>query len=53
MLMLECENKQDHVEIVKLVTKSNLFRKAAIAKEKAISELKEAIRKLENDLKYV
>ena len=52
VLSLECENKQDPVEIVKLV-KSNSFRKTAIEKEKAISELKEAITKLENDLKNV
>ena len=52
-LSLECENKQDPVEIVKLVTKSNLFRKTAIEKEEAISELKEVITKLENDLKNV
>ena len=49
-LSLECENKQDHVEIVKAV-KSNSFRKTAIEKERAISELKEAITKLDNDLK--
>ena len=50
-LSLECENKQDPVEIVKLV-KSNSFRKTAIEKEKAIPELKEAIiTKLDNDLK--
>ena len=52
-LSLECENKQDPVEIVKLVTKSNSFRKIAIKKKKAISELKEAITKLENDLKNI
>ena len=51
-LSLECENKQDPVEIVKLF-KSNSFRKTAIEKEKAISKLKEAIKKLENDLKNV
>ena len=45
-LSLECENKQDPVEIIKLV-KSNSFRKTAIEKEKAISELKETITKLE------
>ena len=42
-LSFECENKQDPVEIVKLSTKSNSFRKTAIEKSKAISELKEAI----------
>ena len=52
-ISLECENKQDPVEIVKLVTKSNSFRKTAIEKEKAISELKKAITKLENYLKNV
>ena len=52
-LSLESENKQDPVEIVKLVTKSNSFRKTAIEKEEAISELKEVITKLENDLKNV
>ena len=49
-LSLECEKKQDSVE---LVTKSNLFRKTAIKKEKAISELKEVITKLETELKNV
>ena len=48
-LSLECEKKQDSVE---LVTKSNLFRKTAIKKE-AISELKEVITKLETELKNV
>ena len=52
-LSLKCENKQDPVEKVKLVTKSNSFRKTAHEKEKAILELKEAITKLENDLKNV
>ena len=46
-LSLEFDNKQDPVEIVKLFTKPNSFRKAAIEKEKAISELKEEITKLE------
>ena len=50
---LECENKQDPIEKVNLVTKPNSLRKTAIVKEKAISELKEAITKLENDLKNV
>ena len=40
-LSLEFENKQDPVEIVKLVIKSNSFRKTAIEKEKAISEMKD------------
>ena len=47
------KKKKDPVEMVKLVTKSNLFRKTAIEKEKAISEWKEAITKLENDLRSV
>ena len=51
-LSLECENNQNPVEIVKLI-KSYSFRKTAIEKEKAISELKEAITKLENDLENV
>ena len=51
-LSLECENKQDPVEIVELV-KSNLFRKTAIERENTISELKQAITKSENDLKNV
>lgn len=45
--------KQDPVEIVKIVTKSHLFGKTAIEKEKAILELKEAIKNLDNDLKNV
>ena len=49
---LECENKQDPVEIVKLV-KSNSFRKKGIEKKKAISKLKDAITQLENDLKNI
>ena len=52
VLSLKWENKQDPVEIVKLV-KSNSFRKTAIENEKAISKLKEPITKLENDLKNV
>ena len=47
------KKKKDPVEMVKLVTKSNLFRKTAIEKEKAISEWKEAMTKLENDLRSV
>ena len=50
-LSLECENRLDPVELIKLVTKSNSFRKTAIEKEMAISELKQAMTKLENDLK--
>ena len=38
-LCLKCENKQDPVEIIKVVTKSNSCRKTAIEKEEAISEL--------------
>ena len=47
------KKKKDPVKMVKLVTKSNLFRKTAIKKEKAISEPKEAIAKLENGLRSV
>ena len=47
VLSLECDNKEDPVEIVKLFTKPNSFRKTAIEKEKAISELKEEMTKLE------
>ena len=53
VLSFKIENKQDPVEIAKLVTKSSRFRKTAIENEKTISELKEAITKLENDLKNV
>ena len=51
--MTDMKKKKDPVEMVKLVTKSNLFTKTAIEKEKAISEWKEAITKLENDLRSV
>ena len=49
-LSLECKNKQETIETVKLVAKSISFRKTVIEKEKVISELKEAMIKLENDL---
>ena len=48
-LSLECENKQDPVKIVKPVTKCIPFS----GKREAISKLKEAITKLENDFKNV
>ena len=50
-LFPKCKNKQESVEKVKLVTKSNSFRKTVTEKEKVISDLKQAMTKLENDLK--
>ena len=52
-LFPKCKNKQESVEKVKLVTKSNSFRKTVTEKEKVISDLKQAMTKLENDLKNV
>ena len=50
-LFPKCKNKLESVEKVKLVTKSNSFRKTVTEKEKVISDLKQAMTKLENDLK--
>ena len=52
-LFPEFKNKQESVEKVKLVTKSNSFRKTVTEKEKVISDLKQAMTKLESDLKNV
>ena len=52
-LFPECKNEKESVEKVKLVTKSNSFRKTVTEKEKVISDLKQAMTKLENDLKNV
>ena len=52
-LFPKCKNKLESVEKVKLVTKSNSFRKTVTEKEKVISDLKQAMTKLESDLKNV